>query len=200
MLHVTLFMLGRPRGSKSPGYYHVNVGGNLIGVLKKYADLGTTKHRWSAYRWVNHKQVHVGSFYDTEKAVRALLAEEGLDAGQPLTITKDHGYVSFSDVGLPKRDFDFLSAYYLGDDEDGVFILPEHDAATGAWFVLTVVGSETIGYDFALAYKGPYATRQAAAEAGLQTGLDWIPGRGIMVDNKDVDAIREDINSRSIER
>jgi hypothetical protein len=199
MLNVRLStVFGKPRGRLRPARYDVYVRRKLIGEITTPIVPGHQERELVVHRWSRRTKTVVGVFKDMEQAVKALLGANGIDSSRPFKITNEPQQLHFFDQ-RGERLFWFDQASYLGDSDDGVYWSIEKNSDDHKWYALAAVGSNTIGVDFLLDYLGPYETWRDAAEAGLEVALAWLKPRGVWVEDKDVEAIREDIRSRGTE-
>lgn len=189
-------VFGKPRGRWRPAHYFVYLNGGSIGEITTPIVPGTKRH-FKVERWLKKEKKFVGVFEDMETAVKRLLKAHGTDPSLPFII-EPHDLTFYDHPILKGRHpFRVDEAYYLGDSDDGLYWVTEKSPDDGMWYTLIAVGSNTIGLDFLLDHKGPYQSFRDGAEAGLQVALEWLPPRGVPVDDKDIEAIREDIRNRS---
>lgn len=66
-------------------------------------------------------------------------------------------------------------AYYLGNEDDGVYYIAELEEADGRWYATAMVDCDTGGFcgDLLLDNDGPYGTEVEALEAGYYAACDW---------------------------
>lgn len=185
---VTVNRYCRPRGKHRPSILSVSADGTLIGKL-----LRETGEPWKVHRSVTEKK-DLGSFATKEDALTALLTDEGIDNRTPVVDESNVVSIPVSfGAWADKRHFDFDSALYVGDAEDGVHFLPE-EGPDGKWH--TIVIASTSWGTSVLAIDGPQDRYVDACEAGLRAAVAWCIAGGIRPTNEEVEAIRADIHSR----
>ena len=186
-IEVRVKLFTPPRGKAWPACYFVEADDEIIGELSKHPDTRTSKHPWKVEVWNTGKNKALGVLDCLQHAVEALLKAKGMEHC-PFAVTFDAGSVN-------GRPFDFGRADSLGDDEDRVHFTVLKDPKDGQFYVDCVIVSRTIGCNIDLEVRGPFASYREAGEAGREIALEWLPPRGVRVDDEEVEGMRRDIRT-----
>lgn len=183
-----------PRGEHWPSVYAVRADDKCLGNVWRGAG-----RRWKAGDWGGHARSRtLGNYKTKDAALAALISRKGVDERTPVVDESDVVSLHVSNyVGPPraKRRFDYDSAFYLGDADDGVYFLPE-EGPVGKWNVTVIVSIKDWAEEI-LAIDGPHDRYADACEAGIRLALGWLTPCRIRVADEDVAAIREAARSRS---
>lgn len=190
-------VFGKPRGRLRHVHYMVFIGADLVGEISAPVLLGR-RGSLTASRWVKGRKRVLGTYEDLESAVRGLLTATGTDPARPFTVTNEPVMLPWYSHPRHKgyQPFHFDQCWYVGDEDDGVYWRADEKPDDGKWYALLAVGSNTVGLDYLMDELGPYESFRDAAEAALQVALDWLK-TWVHADEKDVEAVRADIRSRS---